>query len=103
MGAQALRRALLQRGRAASPALVGMYDFGGTAAGYAALVAAWLRDAPAGAVLMCHPGAQADADDPIGAARLREFDCWRGDAVSALLARANAAPARGPAPRPGAG
>jgi predicted glycoside hydrolase/deacetylase ChbG (UPF0249 family) len=32
MGAQALARELEQRGRRASPALVGMYDFGGTAA-----------------------------------------------------------------------
>lgn len=98
MGAQALRRALQQRGRAASPALVGMYDFGGTAADYQERVGGWLRDAPAGAVLMCHPAAQADPADSIGAARLREFDCWRGDAVSALLARANAVLARGPTP-----
>jgi predicted glycoside hydrolase/deacetylase ChbG (UPF0249 family) len=102
MGAVPLRRSLQQRGRAASPALVGMYDFGGTAADYEALVAGWLRDAPAGAVLMCHPAAQADPADSIGAARLREFDCWRGGAISALLARAHAVLARGPAPLPGA-
>lgn len=102
MGAGPLRRALLQRGRAAAPALVGMYDFGGTAPGYEALVGGWLRDAPAGAVLMCHPAAQADPADSIGAARLREFDCWRGDAVSALLARGDVVLARGPARVPAA-
>ena len=102
MGAAALKRELEQRQRRASPALVGMYDFSGTTADYAARVAGWLRDAPAGAVLMCHPATQADSDDPIGAARLREFDFWRGDMPTGLLARANAVPARGPAPVPGA-
>jgi predicted glycoside hydrolase/deacetylase ChbG (UPF0249 family) len=102
MGAQALADGLGQRGRPASPALVGMYDFGGSGAQYATRLEGWLRAAPAGAVLMCHPAAQADADDAIGAARLREFDCWRGDAASQALARTNTAPARGPGPVPGA-
>lgn len=102
MGAQALGRELEQRGRRASTALVGMYDFGGTGTDYAQRVAGWLRDAPPGAVLMCHPAAQADADDPIGAARLREFECWRGDALTGLLARTNAVLARGPGPIHGA-
>lgn len=101
MGAQALGRELEQRGRRASPALVGMYDFGGSDADYARRVAGWLRDAPAGALLMCHPSAQADPEDPIGAARLREFACWGGDALKGLLARSNAVLARGPAPIPG--
>lgn len=100
MGAQALRRELAQRQRRASPALVGMYGFDGSSRDYAARLEAWLRDAPACAVLMCHPAAQAEADDAIGAARLREFDCWRGEAASAALAGANAVPARGPGPGP---
>ncbi|MFC5499615.1 ChbG/HpnK family deacetylase [Caenimonas terrae] len=100
MGARALAAALSQRGRAASPALVGMYGFDGSSAGYAARLAGWLRDAPAGAVLMCHPAARADDADEIGAARLREFECWRGEAASAALAAAHAVPARGPARQP---
>jgi hypothetical protein len=91
---------LAQRRRPASPALVGMYGFDGSGADYAARLEGWLRDAPAGAVLMCHPAARSEPGDEIGAARLREFDCWRGDAASAALARANAAPARGPGPLP---
>ncbi len=102
MGAQALGRELAQRRRRASPALVGMYDFGGTGADYAHRVAGWLRDAPAGAVLMCHPAAQAETDDPISAARLHEFECWRGEALTGQLARSNAVLARGPGPFPGA-
>ena len=100
MGADALAAGLAQRRRAASPALVGMYGFDGDTAGYAARLEGWLRDAPAGAVLMCHPAARAEPGDEIGAARLREFQCWRGDAASAALARASAVPARGPGPRP---
>lgn len=102
MGAQALGRELEQRGRRASPALVGMYDFDGTGADYERRVAGWLRDAPAGAVLMCHPAAHSDPDDPISAARLREFECWRGEALTGLLARSNAVLARGPGRFPGA-
>lgn len=102
MGAHALRRELQRRQRRATTALVGMYDFGGTGGEYEARVARWLRDAPANAVLMCHPAAQADAGDPIASARLREFEVWRGDAVIASLAQANAALSRGPGPVHGA-
>ena len=100
MGAQPLADGLQQRGRAASPALVGMYGFDGSSSDYAARLEGWLRDAPAGAVLMCHPAAQAEAGDAIGAARLREFEVWGGEAASAALARTNSRPARGPAPGP---
>ena len=100
MGANALADSLQERGRLASPALVGMYGFDGSNADYAARVEGWLSDAPAGAVLMCHPATHADADDVIGAARLREFQCWSGEAASAALARANAVPAPGPRPVP---
>lgn len=102
MGAAALARELAARGRGAAPALVGLYDFEGTPAGYASRVAQWLRDAPAGAVLMCHPSSQAAAGDDIGAARLREFEFWRSDAASAALTRAEVALGRGPGRRPDA-
>jgi predicted glycoside hydrolase/deacetylase ChbG (UPF0249 family) len=101
MGADALQSELAQSGRPASPALLGMYGFEGTAADYAARVDAWLREAPAGAILMCHPATRAEPDDAIGPARVREFEFWRGDAASESLARWNAAPLPGPAPRPG--
>lgn len=102
MGAAALQADLRRRGRSGVPRLLGMYGFDGSAADYAELAQRWLQDAPTGAVLMCHPAAGSDADDPIAAARLREFDFWRSDAASACLERANAVPARGPGPGPSA-
>jgi predicted glycoside hydrolase/deacetylase ChbG (UPF0249 family) len=100
MGAGALQRELRHRGRLCASRLLGMYGFDGSAADYAGLAQRWLQDAPAGAVLMCHPADRSDGDDPIAAARLREFEFWRSDAASGCLARANAVPARGPAPGP---
>jgi predicted glycoside hydrolase/deacetylase ChbG (UPF0249 family) len=99
LGAASLEREARARGRAVSPALTGVYDFGGTAAGYAALVDGWLRDAPEGAILMCHPASQAERGDAIGCARLREFEFWGSDAASEAFARAGVAPSRGPGPR----
>jgi predicted glycoside hydrolase/deacetylase ChbG (UPF0249 family) len=100
MGAAALQRELRRRGRPGAAPLLGMYGFDGSAADYAGLAQRWLQDAPAGAVLMCHPATGSTGDDPIGPARLREFEFWAGDAASGCLARANAVPARGPAPAP---
>lgn len=98
MGGKAIGRELEARGRAASPALTGLYNFDGTTDAYAARVAGWLRAAPAASILMCHPASQAGPEDAIGPARVREFEFWRSDAASAALAQANAVPARGPGP-----
>ncbi len=98
MGAGALANSLERTGRGAAPALTGLYDFHGSSADYAARAADWLRDAPAGVVLMCHPAVQALPGDAIGDARLFEFEFWRSERASELLAQAGAAPARGPAP-----
>jgi chitin disaccharide deacetylase len=102
MGANALQAGCARAGRAASPALTGLYDFEGSGDDYAQRAVAWLRAAPAQAILMCHPAIAALPDDAIGAARLREFDFWRGESASEALAQANAVPARGPALHPGA-
>jgi hypothetical protein len=51
----------------------------------------WLSALPSeGALLFCHPGASSGsaADDPIGAARKREFEYLRGEEFVADLAAA---------------
>lgn len=68
-GAQAL---IAQAERACVPhaaLLSGIYAFAGGQAAYAQRMARWLRDAPAGTVLMCHPAQGADPGDAIGPAR----------------------------------
>jgi chitin disaccharide deacetylase len=98
MGATAIASGLQARGRGASPALTGLYGFDGSGADYAAHALRWLQDAPAGAVLMCHPAVRALPGDDIGEARRREFEFWRSDRASEVMAQAGAAPARGPGP-----
>jgi len=78
-----------------APALAGVYDFGGDGRRYAGLMDRWLSDAPEGAIIMCHPAKRAEAGDPIGEARVREYACLAGDAFSGSLARAGVTLSRG--------
>ena len=88
MGARALARLAGAAGIACAPALSGIYDFSGGAQRYARLMEQWLRDAPEGGIIMCHPAARAEAGDEIGAARAWEHDFLAGDAFAQALARA---------------
>mgnify|MGYP002352301407 CR=1 FL=1 len=55
------------------PALIGVYDFD-PQADYRALVRGWLRTAPDGALLFCHPAlGEPDPGDAIAAARANEM------------------------------
>lgn len=88
-GGRALERELCERGVAHNAVLAGVYDFG--ARDYRRLMRGWLAAAPAeGALLMCHPAADApDAiADPIAAARRREARYLRGEAFVDDLAAA---------------
>ena len=95
MGAAPLAALAGRAGISCTPALSGIYDFTGGAARYADLMVRWLREAPAGGVLMCHPAAQASADDELGAARAWEYDYLASDAFPQALARADVTLARG--------
>lgn len=53
-------------------------------ADFPALMAGWLRDLEAGAVIMCHPG-QMQSTTPLAQVRRREYDWLRSEAFSALL------------------
>lgn len=98
LGAAALARLAGSVGIACAPALSGIYDFTGGRQRYAGLMERWLHDAPAGAIIMCHPAAQAAPGDALGAARLWEYDYLASDAFPQALARAAVTLARGSPP-----
>ncbi|WP_198349178.1 ChbG/HpnK family deacetylase [Ramlibacter pinisoli] len=90
LGGPALRRRARRQGARTSGHLLGVYDFGGDAARYRALLAGWLARAQDGDVLMCHPAradASGSAGDPIASARLTEYGVLAQD-LPALLAAA---------------
>lgn len=63
--------------------LLGVYDFRGGASCYRQLLAAWLRGATDGDLLMCHPGWSATDPDPLAPARHAEFEVLSSAALSA--------------------
>ena len=95
MGAAALAGLAHAAGVACAPALSGIYDFSGGAQRYAQLMDRWLRDAPEGAIVMCHPAASAEAQDEIGAARAWEYGYLASDAFTRALGRAGVTLSRG--------
>lgn len=74
MGAARLEHQAKRAALAHSGALAGVYDFAGAPARFAQLMAAWLHQADAGSIVMCHPAARVEAEDPIGVARVQEFN-----------------------------
>jgi chitin disaccharide deacetylase len=97
LGANALARLAGAAGIACSPALLGIYDFSGEPQRYATLMARWLRDTPAGGIIMCHPAERAEALDEIGAARVWEHGYLASNAFVQALAQAGVALSRGAA------
>ncbi len=75
--------------------LAGIYDFAGSQLRYADLMASWLKTAPQRTILMCHPAQAAEPDDPIGTARVQEFNYLLSDDFAAALARSGVQLVRG--------
>ncbi|MFT4175447.1 MAG: ChbG/HpnK family deacetylase [Luteolibacter sp.] len=66
----------------------GLYSFRGN---FSSLLYRWIRDAPDGTLIMCHPGLpDDDSDDPIASARLVEFDTLSRDWFDQILAKCDA-------------
>jgi len=87
-GGRQLAGCIQRLGLPAATALLGVYDFG-PRADYRALMRGWLRVAPDGALLFCHPASgAADPGDAIAAARVREMAYLASDAFMADLAEA---------------
>ena len=95
LGASALKKLADRKYVPAAEVLLGVYDFEGDTARYAALMDGWLASAPAGGLLMCHPAGASPPDDAIGAARGREYSYLGGADFAAALARAQVALVRG--------
>jgi len=88
MGANAIEKIAGQAQLSYSKALLGIYDFSGSPARYAALMTTWLQGAPAGGLIMCHPARQAEAGDAIGQARAQEYAYLRSPQFADALAQA---------------
>ncbi|MDO8248874.1 MAG: ChbG/HpnK family deacetylase, partial [Rhodoferax sp.] len=95
MGASALERIAVTSGATCATALLGIYDFTGTEAHYAGRMDGWLRAAPAGSIIMCHPALATEPGDAIGAARAREFAYLSGADFPTALANARVQLVRG--------
>ena len=95
MGASSLASLAGAAGIQCAPALLGIYDFSGGAERYTRRMEQWLRAAPEGAIIMCHPAARAGAGDGIGAAREWEQAYLASDAFSLALRQADVCLARG--------
>jgi predicted glycoside hydrolase/deacetylase ChbG (UPF0249 family) len=98
MGAKALEALASQAALGCSPALLGIYDFSGTQTAYGERMQGWLRAAPPGAIIMCHPAQTPVAGDAIGAARVREFGYLGSAAFALALEQAGVQVVRGRLP-----
>lgn len=73
LGAEALQTLADAARMRTLPRLLGAYGFDGTEESYRRRVIGWLQSAADGDALMVHPASRALPDDPIGAARVREY------------------------------
>lgn len=94
LGARTLRRAAHRRGFATNGHLLGVYNFGGSVAGYLDRLDGWLAQAVDRDLLMTHPGRGEQPGDPIAAARRREDEVLGGEGFARALAARGAVVAR---------
>lgn len=87
LGSRALSGLARRAGIARNGRLLGIHGFDSDEEGYRLQLDKWLNAATDTDLLMCHPSAQASADDPIGEARESEFSVLRGAALPRLLAK----------------
>lgn len=95
MGADRLQALASAAALPSSLTLAGIYDFAGSQARYARLMAHWLKNIPPQTILMCHPAQAAEPDDPIGTTRLQEFNYLLSEDFAAALAHSGVQIVRG--------
>jgi predicted glycoside hydrolase/deacetylase ChbG (UPF0249 family) len=83
------RELAVERGITSNPAFAGAYDFASADdADFARLFPGFLRELPAGSVVMCHPGfvdAELERLDPLTTQREREYAYLAGEAFPGVL------------------
>lgn len=87
LGAAALSELAAVRGYPQNRRLLGSYVFGGTDAQYLDRLQAWFAAARDGDLLMCHASVPGPWQDPILAARIREYRVLASPAFQDLLQR----------------
>lgn len=97
MGANALKNIADSTRIKRATALLGIYNFTGSPADYAHRMTRWLAQAPAGAIIMCHPAQACEPGDEIGVARVQEFAYLAGPEFAKALDTAGVTPTRGQA------
>ena len=95
LGANAIEKIANEASMTRATALLGIYDFAGDQRRYGQLMQGWLRAAPAGSIIMCHPAQATEPDDPIGVARAEEFAYLSGPDFAQALAQAGVQLVRG--------
>lgn len=95
MGAGAIEKIAASAHVPSATALLGIYDFTGTQADYAHLMDGWLKAAPTGSIIMCHPALAGEPGDVIGPARAQEFGYLASDAFALALEQAGVQLVRG--------
>lgn len=85
LGGRAFARAADNAGVARNERLLGVYGFEASAPGYERRMRNWLDAARGRDVLVCHPGAAAEPNDPIGLARVVEFNHLASDQFARAL------------------
>ena len=88
MGASRLQARARAAGVPCASWLPGIDDFSTDVAAYSRSMANWLQDAPAATLIMCHPAERAEADDEIGAARVREWTYFNSPDFAQAMAAA---------------
>lgn len=85
LGAGELAALARRLGFAQNRGMLGVYGFDGTAHEYADRLQRWCEGLPDGGLLICHAASHAPPGDPIGAARVREFEVLAGAGFGQLL------------------
>jgi predicted glycoside hydrolase/deacetylase ChbG (UPF0249 family) len=87
LGAKQMAARCRAFGLSCNERLLGFYDFARVETDHRRRLREWLAQVRSGDVLMCHPAARAEADDPIGVARHAEFvamqNGWWREALAA--------------------